>query len=116
MTGPWLTFEQYQANGGRADRSSFPFLEQLARKKLDCWTMGRIAEPDCDIALCMTLIVDGLAEAREGQAERVTGFSNDGVSVSFGAARRGETEIMSGIYNQIVEILPVELGSVRLET
>lgn len=114
MTGPWLTFEQYQSNGGRADRSAFPMLEQLARKKLDNWTMGRITRPDCDIALCMTLIVDGLSEAREGQTESVSGFSNDGVSVNFGTARRGEPEIMASVYDQIVEILPVELVSVRI--
>lgn len=108
----YLTFEQYQANGGRAERSAFPLLERLARKKLDYWTQNRITDVTCDVELCMTLIVDGLAEARENQEETVSSFSNDGVSVSFGSARRTEPEIMGSVYEQVVEILPVELVSV----
>lgn len=108
----YLTFEQYQANGGKADRAAFPLLERLARKKLDYWTQGRITDVTCDIELCMTLIVDALLEARENQSETVSSFSNDGVSVNFGSTRRTGSEIMQSVYDQIVEILPVELVSV----
>lgn len=114
MSGPYLNYSQYQASGGTADRAAFPLLERLARKKLDYWTQGRITEPDCDTELCMTLIVNALAEARESQTERVSGFSNDGVSVNFGKSARTEGEIMASVYDQIVEILPVELVSVRI--
>lgn len=108
----YLTFDEYQANGGRADRSTFPALEHLARKKLDYWTQNRITEPDCDIALAMTLIVDALAEVKENQAGTASSFSNDGVSVNLSKPVRAESEIMSSVYDQIVEILPVELVSV----
>ena len=107
----YLTFEQYQANGGTAEAAAFPFLEQLARRKLDNWTQGRIADPDCSVQLCMTLIVNALDESRHGGAEAVAGWSNDGVSVSFGKART-DGEIMSAVYDQVVELLPVELVSV----
>lgn len=108
----YLTFDQYQANGGRAERSAFPALEHLARKKLDCWTQNRVTEVTCDIELAMTLIVDALAEVRENQAGTASSFSNDGVSVSLSKPVRAEAEIMASVYDQIVEILPIELISV----
>ena len=40
-------------------------------------------------------------------------FSNDGVSVSFGAQKEiTEEEVMASVYEQVVEILPVGLVSV----
>ena len=45
----YLTFNQYQANGGKAEISAFPRLERLARKKLDYWTQNRIQNADCDV-------------------------------------------------------------------
>lgn len=108
----YLTFDEYQANGGKVDRSTFPTLEHLARKKLDYWTQNRITEPDCDIALAMTLIVEALAEVRENQAGIASSFSNDGVSVNLSKPVRTESEIMSSVYDQVVEILPIELVSV----
>ena len=114
MSGPYLNYSQYQASGGTADCAAFPLLERLARKKLDYWTRGRITEPNCDIELCMTLIVNALAEVRENQAESVSGFSNDGVSVNFSKPVRTEAEIMESLYSQVVEILPVGLVSVRI--
>lgn len=108
----YLTFDQYQANGGMAERSAFPALEHLARKKLDYWTQNRVTEVTCDIELAMTLIVDALAEVRENQAGTASSFSNDGVSVSLSKPIRSEAEIMGSVYDQIVEILPIELISV----
>ncbi len=108
----YLTFDQYQANGGKVDRSIFPVLEQLARKKLDYWTQNRITETTPDIELCMTVIVDALAEVRENQAGTASSFSNDGVSVNLSKPVRAESEIMASVYDQVVEILPVELVSV----
>lgn len=108
----YLTFNQYQANGGKAELSAFPRLERLARKKLDYWTQNRIKEAGCDVQLCMTLIVDALAEVQENQAGTASSFSNDGVSVSFSKPVRAEAEIMASVYDQIVEILPIELVSV----
>lgn len=108
----YLTFEQYQANGGTVELSAFPLLERLARKKLDYWTQGRIREPDCDVQTCMILIINALAEVKQTVEQSVSGYANDGVSVSFSKPARTEAEIMSAVYDQIVEILPVELISV----
>lgn len=112
----YLTFEEYQANGGRAEQSAFPALEFQARRKLDYWTQNRIITPGFAVRLCMTLIVDALAEARENHAGgAVSSFNNDGVSVSFGGIRRTEAEIMRSVYDQVVEILPAELVSVVIK-
>lgn len=108
----WLSYDQYLVNGGTAERSVFPLLERLARKKLDYWTQNRITEVTCDIELCMTLLVDALAESRRNEEESVSSYNNDGVSVSFNKSTRTEAEIMESVYDQIVEILPVELVSV----
>lgn len=112
MSVPYLTYEQYVSSGGTAEESAFPVLERLARAKLDYWTQNRITEITPDIHLCMALIVDALAEVRESQAGTVSSFSNDGVSVNLNKPVRTESEIMSSVYDQVVEILPVELVSV----
>ena len=58
------------------------------------------------------LIVDALAEIQENQDGTASSFSNDGVSVSLSKPVRTESEIMSSVYDQVVEILPIELVSV----
>lgn len=106
----YLTYQQYQSHGGTAELSAFPLLERRARAKLDYWTQGRIKDVDCDIHLCMTLIINALDAVGDGN-QAVSSFSNDGVSVTM-ESRRTEEEAMASVYGQVVEILPVELVSV----
>lgn len=106
----YLTYEEYSALNGKAPESEFTRLELLARKRLDYWTMNRITEPDDDIKLCMTLIIDAESAEQSGEHD-VSSFSNDGVSVSFSDAQTKEQK-WSDVYDRIVEILPVELVSV----
>ena len=106
----YLTAEEYKALGGKAPESDFSRLELLARKRLDYWTMNRITEPDDDIRLCMTLIIDQEYDDASGVFD-VSSFSNDGVSVSFADAQTKEQKWAS-VYDRIVEILPMELVSV----
>ncbi len=110
----YLTHQQYLSHGGTAELSAFPLLERRARAKLDYWTMGRITDVDCDIHLCMTLIINALDSVQKAsQGGTVNSFSNDGVSVSFGTQQtKTEEEAMASVYDQVVEILPVELVSV----
>lgn len=109
----YLTYQQYKSNGGTAELSAFPLLERRARAKLDYWTQNRIRDVDCDIHLCMTLIINALDSVRTGGGQTVTSFSNDGVSVNFASQQvKTEDEIMASVYSQVVEILPVELVSV----
>ena len=106
----YLTYEEYSSLGGKAPESDFTRLEILAEKRLNYWTMDRITEPDDDIRLCMTLIVDAEYSDQSGEQD-VSSFSNDGVSVSFADAQTREQK-WSDVYDWIVEILPVELVSV----
>lgn len=106
----YLTFEEYSALNGKAPESQFTRLEHLARKRLDYWTMNRITEPDDDIRLCMTLIIDQEYDDASGVFD-VSSFSNDGVSVSFADAQTRDQKWAS-VYDRIVEILSVELVSV----
>ena len=110
----YLTHQQYLSHGGTAELSAFPLLERRARAKLDYWTMGRITDVDCDIHLCMTLIINALDSVQKSsQSGTVSSFSNDGVSVSYSTQQtKTEEEAMASVYDQVVEILPVELVSV----
>lgn len=106
----YLTFEEYSALNGKAPESEFQRLEYLARKRLDYWTMDRITEPDDDIKLCMSIIIDAEYSDQSGEQD-VSSFSNDGVSVSFADAQTKEQK-WSDVYDRVVEILPVELVSI----
>lgn len=110
----YLTYQQYVSLGGTAERSAFPLMECRARVKLDYWTQGRIKDVDCEIMLCMTLIINALDSVQKAsQSGTVSSFSNDGVSVSYATPQvKTEGEAMASVYDQIVEILPVELVSV----
>lgn len=106
----YLNYEEYSSLGGKAPESEFQRLELLAEKRLNYWTINRITEPDDDIRLCMTLIIDAEYADQSGEHD-VRSFSNDGVSVSFADAQTKEQK-WSNVYDRIVEILPVELVSV----
>lgn len=105
----YITYEEYTANGGTADSSAFPHLARLAEKRLNHWTQDRITESNEDIKLCMTIIIDAMHAEQSGEMD-VSSFSNDGVSVSFADAQTKEQKWQNA-YDQIVEILPVELVS-----
>lgn len=115
MCKSYLTFEQYTSLGGKAEAASFRRLALQAQKRLDYWTMDRLTclAPDDsiwpDVRLCMSLIVDMLSDIQTGSGG-YTSFSNDGVSVSFGTVKTDEQR-MASVYDQVVEILPVELVS-----
>ena len=108
----YITYEQYKSLGGTAEQSAFPLLERLARKKLDYWTQGRIAEVDDDIRLCMLLLIDAMGKIRSGKKD-VSSVSNDGVSVTYASAQT-EEQLMGSVYDQVVEILPVELVNLEV--
>lgn len=105
----YITFEEYEALGGKCDMATFPTLEMQARYKLDYWTQDRITETDEKIRLCMKLIIDTFFEKENGE-EDVASFSNDGISVSFADVKTFD-EKMSDVHDAVVEILPIELVS-----
>ena len=82
------------------------------RKKLDYWTQGRITGPDDDIRLCMALIIDAMERIKSGFVN-VASTSNDGLTVNYASAQT-EEQMMGSVYDQIVEILPVELVNLEV--
>lgn len=110
----YITYEQYKAMGGVVDASAFPRLARLAQKKLDYWTQNRILETTEDVQLCMTIIMDAMGKIDRGEKD-VASVSNDGVSVTYASART-EEQVMESVYDQVVEILPVELVSLAVGT
>lgn len=104
----YIDYLHYKEMGGKAEESGFTRLEFLARKKLDHWTQNRI-EPESitpEIRMCMTLIIDALNDLESSVS--VTSVSNDGLSISVADAETS-VQIMDDVYQQVVEILPVEL-------
>lgn len=109
----YITYDEYIEMGGTAEQSSFSQLELLARKKLDYWTQNRITDPDEDVKLCMTIIINAIYDIESGDQD-VSSFSNDGVSVTLADAKTSEQK-MQDAYRQVVEILPVDIVSVVIE-
>ena len=105
----YITYAEYVQNGGKAQESDFHRLETLARKRLDYWTQNRITEPDDDVKLCMTIIIDRLDDDQSGEQD-VSSVSNDGVSMSFAEAKTSDQK-WADVYDRVVEILPIELVS-----
>ena len=78
----YLTFEEYTANGGTASEKDFPVLEMKARKRLDYLTFNRIQTPDNDIKLLMVELIR-LQQEFDSHESGISGYGNDGVSVSY---------------------------------
>lgn len=97
--------------GGPTRRPS-PAWSNWREKKLDYWTQGRITGPDDDIRLCMALIIDAMERIKSGFVN-VASTSNDGLTVNYASAQT-EEQMMGSVYDQIVEILPVELVSLEV--
>ena len=78
----WLTYEEYFIHGGTASREEFPVLEMKARKLIDYRTLNRIQTPDEDIKLLMVELIK-LQKEFDSLESGVSGYGNDGVSVSY---------------------------------
>lgn len=78
----WLTFDEYTAFGGKASESEFIGLELKARKRIDYRTLERIKEPDGDIKRLVFELI-GMQQKFDERDSSVSGYGNDGVSVSY---------------------------------
>ena len=97
-----FTFYQSEYLGDRiTDESTFNRLATRASAKLDHYTMGRIAKPDCGnavrLAVCSMADILFWDEKRKNAHEgrEIAGESNDGYSVSFGGSSEAETAAQS---------------------
>lgn len=103
----YLTYEEYRQYGGNAEESAFPALERKARRKLDYFIQNRLANatviPD-EVKECMAEFIDRISENESG--DKVSSFSNDGVTVNFEKSEKTDDEILWDI---AVEYLPYDL-------
>lgn len=113
----YITFSEYQSNGGELTETAFNKFEKRAEYKLDYWTQDRIKLLTIitdDIKLCMTLIIDRFNEIEVGGDGNgngdVSSFSHDGLSISYKDVDRDDS-----LYQSIIEILPIELISLVVE-
>lgn len=103
----YLTFEEYSQYSGKVEESAFTALERKARKKLDYFTQDRLVKatviPD-PVKECIVEFIDHMSDMESG--DKVSSFSNDGVSVTFEKQQKSDDEIL---YDIAVEYLPCNL-------
>lgn len=100
----WLTYEEYTSHGGTASREEFPVLEMKARKRIDYRTLERIKTPDEDIKLLMVELI-GMQQKFDERDGNISGYGNDGVSVSFNspeAAKKDFEEKANELIDSVV--------------
>ncbi|MBR3819058.1 MAG: hypothetical protein IKJ41_07900 [Clostridia bacterium] len=100
----WLTYEEYTAYGGTASREEFAPLELKARKRIDYRTLERIQTPDDDIKLLMYELI-GMQQKFDERDGNISGYGNDGVSVSFNspeAAKKDFDEKANELIDSVV--------------
>ena len=81
----WLTYEEFVSLGGSVSSvsaSEFDSLEMKVRKRIDCRTLERIETPTEDIKRLMVELI-GMQKEIDGINSAVSGYGNDGVSVSY---------------------------------
>ena len=108
MADTYITFEEYQTNGGVVSAIDFPKLEKRAQYLLDFWTLDRIKNLDTisdSVKDSLTLMIDTMSNWEDG--EKVTSFSNGKVSMSFDTTRTRESDL----FERVKAILPVSLIS-----
>ena len=85
----YLTFEEYQSYGGQLDEPTFNREELKAQKRIDFLTNNRlmndtvIPEPVKVTIYEVMLLFKEKENYENPESQNVTGFSNDGVSVTF---------------------------------
>ncbi len=78
----YLTYSEYVSYGGKLPESNFSRLEFKARKLIDRRTMERIDSPDENIRRLVYEII-GICNEFDSRDSSVSGYGNDGVSVSY---------------------------------
>lgn len=85
----YLTFEEYQSYGGQLDEPTFNREELKAQKRIDFLTNNRLVNDtvipeSVKVAIYEVMLLFKEKENYENpDSQNVTGFSNDGVSVTF---------------------------------
>lgn len=103
----YLTFNEYSKYSGKVSESAFAALERKSKKKLDYFTQNRLVNATVitdQVKECMVEFIDHMSDMESG--DKVSSFSNDGVSVTFEKQQKSDDEML---YDIAVEYLPCNL-------
>lgn len=79
-----LTYEKYKEYGGKLDEAAFAVYGYEAEQEINAQTAGRITAINERIGRCITRVTD-LLQCADVTQEKVSSWSNDGVSESYAA-------------------------------
>ena len=99
----YMTYEEYQAYGGKMDETDFTLAEFKARSRIDYMTLGRVQDMETvpeEVKLAMMVImkVDSKYSAdAQSDSAIVSSFNTDGYSEAYG----GTTEQVNAAEKQL---------------
>lgn len=103
----YLTFDDYISIGGTLTEAEFNRLEYRAERLIDNATQGRIkgtdSIPEAVKRCAFELVLYLAATAESGSAAAVSGFSNDGYSVTYAEQKSAEQQIYGIIYDYLAD-------------
>jgi len=95
----YLTYEEYQAFGGKISETDFSRFSYRAKRELDKATFDRLVSKEADenTKRCMFELVEYIADNNGGIAA-VSSVSNDGYSVTYAETKTPEKALYGIIY------------------
>jgi len=86
-----LTYDEYKELGGGLDSTAFMLYGYEAEKRIEAQTYGRIKEATEPVKRCIVRLTDIMSQA-DIKSDKVTSWSNDGVSQSIKTVSANEYE------------------------
>lgn len=103
----YLTFDDYISMGGTLTDIEFNRFEFRAERLIDNLTQGRLKNADTiseTVKRCMFELVTYLSKtAQNGNSSAVSGFSNDGYSVTYAEQKTATQQIHDIIYDYLAD-------------
>lgn len=109
----YLTYDEYTQMGGTAEKTAFPRLEYMARKRIDRYTQNRVKamqEVPEAVKRCMVELINSMEKTdptKTASEAPLSGFSNDGYSESYSEPLTAETQ-ENNLYGVIRSMLSGE--------
>lgn len=103
----YLSFNEYKAFGGELNNAEFNRFAYRAEREIDNATLDRCKSltviPEC-VKRCVFELVTFFSEnAKSGTVATMTGFSNDGYSVTYAEQKSSQEQIADIIHTYLAE-------------
>ncbi len=103
----YLSFNEYKAFGGELDNTEFNRFAFRAEREIDNATLNKCKSltviPECVKRCAFELIAFFANNAKNGTVTTMTGFSNDGYSVSYAEPKSSQEQIADIIHTYLAE-------------